>query len=94
MASNFFGLSSSDKADLILEPAFILMYYGGFTYTEAMMLPVQYKSWFIKRIEKEFNSKAEAGNPQSRAAHLNSPDVRSLNGMSRQESPARVRRFT
>lgn len=71
------------------------MYYCGFTYTEAMSLPVQYKSWFIKRLEKEFEQKSEAGqNPQSRAAHLNTPDVRALNGMTRQESPARVRRFT
>jgi hypothetical protein len=77
-----------------MEPAFLLMYYGGFTWRETQHMPVSYKRWFIERINKELTRSSDAGQTRSRAAHQNTPDVRSLQGMSREQSPSRLRRFT
>lgn len=77
-----------------MEPAFLLMYYGGFTWSETQVLPVSYKRWYIERINRELTRSAEAGNTQSRALHQNSPDVRSLQGKAREQTPSRLRRFT
>lgn len=69
------------------------MYYCGFTYAEAYNLPVPYKKWFIERFIKEMKREdGSAGN--SRAAHDNTPEARTLTGKSRAEAPARMRRFT
>ena len=87
----FFGLQSQDKAAIILEPAFLLMYYGGFSYTEIYNLPVSYKRWFVERISKELNRGKET---ESKALHQNTPDVRALQGKVRDQVPARLRRFT
>ncbi len=92
--SNFFGLQPVDRVDLILEPIFLLMYYGGFLYKEAYHLPVPYKRWFIDRIIKELNKSSEGGDTQSRALHHNSPDVRNMQEKARSQSPSRLRRFT
>jgi hypothetical protein len=71
------------------------MYYGGFTYSEAYKLPIQYRNWFIDRINKEFKKAADQGEAaQSRAAHQNDPTTRALSGHSRAEGPSRIRRFT
>lgn len=79
---------------LILEPSFLLMYYGGFTWRETQHMPVAYKKWFIERINKELTKSHESGQTQSRALHQNSPDVRSLTGKARDNTPSRLRRFT
>ena len=92
--STFFGLRPEDKEQLILEPAFLLMYYGGFLYKETYHLPVSYKRWFIDRIGKEIKQTNESGSTQTRALHQNSPDVRAMQGNTRQQSPSRLRRFT
>ena len=95
MASTFFGLSPEDKESIILEPAFLLMYYGGFLWRETYHLPVSYKRWFIERIGKEFSkTESEGGSSQSRALHQNSPDVRAMQGNARTQTPSRLRRFT
>lgn len=95
MALTFFGLTPEDKESVILEPTFLLMYYGGFLYKEAYNLPVSYKRWFVERIVKEINrSTSEGGSSQSRALHQNSPDVRALEGKARTHMPSRLRRFT
>jgi hypothetical protein len=64
------------------------MYYQGFSYRDAYMLPVWQRIWFIERINKEI--KASQG--QSRAAQ--SPDQRALQGRHRTTTPANQRRFT
>jgi len=93
--STFFGLNPEDKEILILEPAFLLMYYGGFLWKETYNLPVSYKRWFVERIGKEINkSNSENGSSQSRALHQNTPDVRALQGNVRAQVPSRLRRFT
>lgn len=71
------------------------MYYGGFTWTEYNHLPVAYKRWFIERIIKEINKSAEGeGGSQSRAAHHNTSELRSMQNRAHQNPPARLRRFT
>lgn len=94
MTAPFFGITPDDKERLILEPAFLLMYYGGFTWRETIHLPVAYKRWFVERIVKELNKGAESGSNQSRALHQNSPDVRAMQNMARSHVPSRLRRFT
>ena len=89
----FFGLTPDDKEQLILEPAFLLMYYGGFTYSEVCKLPVIYKRWFIDRIVKELNKGSDNGQNQSRALHQNTADVRSMQNKARAQTPSRLRRF-
>ena len=90
----FFGVGPEDKDQLILEPSFLLMYYGGFSWKETLHLPVPYKRWFIDRIIKELNKGSENGTNQSRALHQNTPDVRQMQGMARSHVPSRLRRFT
>lgn len=70
------------------------MYYCGFTYKETYNLPVAYKRWFIQRINKELTKGQEEGQTPTRALHHNSADARAILGMSRTESPSRLRRFT
>ena len=72
------------------------MYYGGFSFTEAWNLPVTWRRWFIERINAEFEkSKGENGEGgANRAAHNNGPDIRQLQGMTRAQTPTRLRRFT
>ena len=96
MVPAFFGLGPSDQ-DVFLEPTFLLMYYGGFSFVEAWNLPVQWRRWFIERINLEFEkSKGEDGTSTatSRGAHQNTPDVRNMQGMARNQTPSRLRRFT
>lgn len=79
----------------MLEPTFLLQYYLGFSFTEAMNLPLSWRKWFIDRIQKELNKKGPNGETlPSKAAHHNTPDVRQMMGMARDQVPARLRRFT
>ena len=94
MASPFFGLHPDDRETLVMEPAFLLMYYGGFTWRETQHMPVAYKRWFIERINREISRSSESGQTQSRAVHQNSAEARSLQGKSRDSSPSRLRRFS
>lgn len=94
-ASRFFGLGPQDKELLVLEPAFLLMYYCGFTFNDVLHLPVPYKRWFIERVTKEINKSAEnGGSAESRAYHQNTPDIQQLKGKFRNHTPSRLRRFT
>ena len=79
---------------MVLEPIFLLMYYEGFTYTEAYNIPVEYKRWFIKRIERELNRGKEDGSTQSKALHHQTAEARALTGKARAQVPSRLRRFT
>jgi len=86
----FFGLTPDDKT-VYLEHIFTLMYYVGFSYEAAMRLPVWQRIWFIERVVEEFK---KSNGEQSRAAHTNTPDMRSLSGKARSHVPANLRRFT
>jgi hypothetical protein len=76
---------------MYLEQIFLLMYYGGFTYTEGYTMPVSYRVWFIHRINKEFKDSNESAN---KAVHQNTPEQNALRGKNRMQTPARMRRFT
>ena len=65
------------------------MYYMGFSYWECYNIPIQYRIWFIKRLQKELKNSED-----SRAAHANTPDQRALMGKHNANAPARLRRFT
>ncbi len=77
----------------MLEPTFLLMYYGGFLYSEAYNLPVAYRKWFVERIGKELNKKG-GGDTPSRALHQDTPEMRALTGKTRDHAPSRLRRFS
>ena len=90
----FFGLTSNDK-EIYLEPIFLLMYYLGFTYKDAYHLPVYQRYWFIKRLNKELKQSSDGESPQGSRAHQdNTAQTRSLMGRHREQTPARLRRFT
>jgi len=58
-------------------------------------MPIAHRAWFINRVNQEFEKSKEKGeNPPSKAAHQNTPDIRALQGMSRDSVPAKLRRFT
>jgi hypothetical protein len=92
-APRFFGLKPSDRVPVLLEAFFLLGYYFGMSWPDFYSLPVAYKFWLIKRIEKEINQNAEAGQP-GKGAHENVPSVRALMGKHRAHVPAKLRRFT
>jgi len=67
----------------------------GFSYVEAYNIPVWQRNWFVRRINKEFEKAKEANAPvQSKAAHTNTPEARTLMGNTRAQVPANLRRFT
>ena len=70
------------------------MYWMGFTYSEAYHLPVWQRYWFIERINKELKSAQDAEVSQTRAAQHNDPQTRAMQGITRSNPPARLRRFT
>jgi hypothetical protein len=70
------------------------MYYMGFSYWECYNIPIQYRMWFIQRLSDELKKANEKGGGNSRAAHQNTPDSRSMMSRSRSQVPAKLRRFT
>ncbi len=52
-------------------------------------MPVQYRVWFLQRLQKELK-----GSDDSRAAHANSAEARSMMNKARSQVPAKLRRFT
>jgi hypothetical protein len=70
------------------------MYYMGFSYIEAYNIPIWQRLWFLERLNKEIKRANEAQSGGSRAAHDNSADARAMQGRSRAQVPAKLRRFT
>jgi hypothetical protein len=48
MGASFFGLTTTDKEAIILEPFFLLGYYFGMNWETYYNFPVAYKRWLIK----------------------------------------------
>lgn len=90
----FFGLTPESKEQVLLEPAFNLIYYMGFTWSEYMELPVTYKEWFLKRMLKEVTRSQNEGSGATRAMHHNDSQTRAMQGFVNPNAPARLRRFT
>lgn len=62
-------------------------------------LPIQYRRWYIERINKEIKAAADVNKRggsevPSRGAHHNDPTTRALSGKHRPIAPANLRRFT
>ena len=66
----------------------------GFSYREAYALPVWQRIWFIERINKELKAANDKNDTASKALQHNTPDMRSMQGRSRSQVPARLRRFS
>ncbi len=91
----FFGLTTTDKEAIILEPFFLLGYYFGMNWETYYNFPVAYKRWLIKRIEKEIQKAGKSGKDiPSKAMHHNTPDARALTNKTRPVAPAKLQRFT
>jgi hypothetical protein len=78
---------------VLLEPLFLLTYYGGFSYADAYRLPTAYKRWWIARIARELSRTSEEGQTATRGLHGNTPDVRAAQGRQRTHVPTRLQRF-
>lgn len=50
-----FGLGPDDKEAAILEPYFLLKFHGGVSWDEQYDMPVAYKHWYLKRLERELS---------------------------------------
>tara|TARA_R100000808_G_scaffold25097_1_gene61935 strand:+ start:66257 stop:66445 length:189 start_codon:yes stop_codon:yes gene_type:complete len=61
---------------------------------EAYALPVWQRIWFLKRINTEIERANKKDQNASRALHSNTPSGRELQGRSRSQVPAKLRRFT
>ena len=53
MAQTFFGLNS-DYMKEVYEQFFLLKYHGGWSFIEAYNLPVGLRTWFVKRLARQF----------------------------------------
>ena len=67
----------------------------GFTYHDSRNIPVWKRTWFIKRLMKEFDTSKENNEPiYSKASHMNTPEQRMFRGSFRESSPSRLNRAT
>ena len=48
-----FGLNNRYMED-VYEQFFVLKYHGGWSFTEAYSLPIGLRTWFISRLQKQF----------------------------------------
>ena len=44
----------------VYEQFFILKHHGGWSFTEAYSLPVGLRTWFLKRLQKQFEDEKKA----------------------------------
>ena len=49
----FFGLTSK-YMEVVYEQFFLLKHFGGWSFIEAYNLPVGLRTWFVKRLAKQF----------------------------------------
>ena len=56
---NFFGLTSNYMENVYNE-FFLLKYHGGWSFIEAYNLPVSLRTWFFKRLQRQFEDEADA----------------------------------
>ena len=67
----FFGLTDKYMED-VYEQFFALMYYGRWDFQQAYNLPVQLRTWFVKRLikQKELEQEAMKGGGNSSTHEL------------------------
>jgi len=54
----FFGLNEEYTAN-VYEQLFYLKHYGAWSFIEAYNLPIQLREWWLKRIQKQYETEAE-----------------------------------
>jgi len=54
----FFGLSSK-YMEAVYEQFFLLKHFGSWSFIEAYNLPVGLRTWFIERLQRQFEEEAE-----------------------------------
>ena len=59
MEPTFFGLTSK-YMEAVYEQFFLLKHFGGWSFIEAYNLPVGLRSWFVERLQKQFEEEAKA----------------------------------
>ena len=55
---NFFGLTDEYQQD-VYEQIFLLKYHGGWSVFETYNLPVQLRTWFVKRLGDQLQRESE-----------------------------------
>ena len=56
---SFFGLTS-EYMENVYNEFFLLKYHGGWSFIEAYNLPVSLRSWFLQRLQRQFDDEAES----------------------------------
>ena len=64
---SFFGLTP-EYHENVYEEFFFLKYHGGWSFAESYNLPVQLRSWFVKRLIKQLKEEKEAHEEAMRKA--------------------------
>lgn len=70
----FFGLTPNDKDTAFLNDMFLLTYHCGLSYTECYSMPIAYRDWFKKRLQKELEDTNKA--QQNAVGNQNKPAKR------------------
>lgn len=65
---------------MLLEPFFMLGYYFGMDWQTFYGFPLSYRRWLLKRVETEIQKASGTNNIQTKGAHHNTPEARSLTG--------------
>jgi hypothetical protein len=66
---------------LILEPFFSLKQYAGFSWRDYYFMPLTYKRWYMKRLNKEFKEQSDNNTvATSKAPAFNTPDMKMMTG--------------
>ena len=45
--------------EAVFEQFFVLKYHGGWSFTEAFNLPIKIRTWFLKRLARQFEQEKE-----------------------------------
>jgi len=54
----FFGLGEQ-YIESVYDQLFYLKHYGGWSFIEAYNLPIQLREWWLKRLQKQFDTEAD-----------------------------------
>ena len=65
MGPTFFGLTSK-YIEAVYEQFFLLKHFGGWSFIEAYNLPVGLRSWFIERLQKQYEDEAKVAKKAQR----------------------------
>lgn len=54
----FFGLTSK-YMETVYETFFLLKHFGGWSFIEAYNLPIGLRTWFVERLQKQFEEESK-----------------------------------